>query len=855
MEINVLEATGLVTDPNQLSSVKAGSLRDCVNVSCDKTNIYEKTRGYKQYATLSGMLKKFFNFQNRNIAYYLKNNTTPTLAHDVAGSFVDYGPVTSTYPMFSTSALNNFYFTSDDGIKKLDSVTGNIMNAGVPQGLGGLPTLIDTTPTSQILQTAHRLAYRIVWGYVDANNNLILGAPSPRIPVLNQSGVTKDISLNLQIPDQITTTQYFYQVYRSEEVVDTTIPLDEMYLVNQVTLTPLDLTNGFVTFVDHVSIDDTGATIYTADSQLGLQNSFYQPPMAKDLGTFEGTTFYANTKTKQIITLTLKLVQSTGFGFFNANGDTTTGSFIVSNATGTSNVRVGQSISGPGIPVGTTVLGKTSNSITLSQAATATAIGVALVVRDFVQIGSEIYYASDANDATLSYFNVDTDIETATINLTNLINDISPDYNAYYLGVGDIEKGLFEIEALTFAHAAFTVNASLPTAFISNLPQTSQNEKGGNRLYLSLPDKPESVPFDNWVPVGTLEFEIERVIFLRDSFFIFKSDGSVYRGVGFTMENISIRRFNEHAKLRGIDLPAILDNNIFCFCDQGVTIVNDNGIVNASKNKIERTLFAISKVRNTSFETVSFGIGYETDSKYILFVTTNPTDTVATQAFVFNIVTGSWTRWKRNVAFGYWNVGEDRLYIGTEIIRQERKDYNETDFSEDEIDVTITDVSGKLVTISSVAGVSIGWSIYQNGIKSKIQSIAGNVLTLTQEVLLVNGAAKVYQPMEFSFTYVPQGYKNLIDTKHHQELFHYVQNNNYESFDQTITNEDTLSPQTHSVVPKTEGLPLQPIRTLIPKNQTRSRWLNITISQAEACTNLEYLGYTLMGESVSERSK
>ena len=855
MEINVLEAQGLYTDPNPLSSVDPGALVACTNLAYDRINIYEKSRGFKPCATLSGLIQKYLEYQGKTLAYYLKNGTTQTLAHDIGNcNFVDYGPVSnSSYPMFATSANNNLYFTSDEGIKKLDSVIGTITNAGVPQGLGGTYTLIPVT-TGNVIQTGYKTAYRIVWGYVDANENLILGAPSPRIPVVNNSGATQDVQLIVQIPDQITLTTYFYQVYRAEEVLNTTEPLDEMYLVDQVTLTAADLVNGYVTFDDHVSINDTGATIYTAPSQQGIQNSYYQPPYAKDIGTFEGTNFYANTKTKQIILLTLTKVLATGFGYFSTTGDTTAGSYIILNVADTSNVQVGQLITSPDLNPDTFVLGKTATTITISLPAINTIVGSALTLRDFISIDSEYYYADSTNNPVNRYFNVNTDIESATINFVNLVNDISTSFNAYYLGIGEIDKGVFEIEALTFSQSAFTVNSSQGTAFITNLPQTSTNEEFGNRLYLSLQDQPESVPFGNWIDIGTKEFQIDRILFLRDSWYVFKSNGDIYKGVGATINTVSVRLFNSNAKLRGIQLPAILDNNIFCFSDQGVIVVNDNGVETISY-PIERELFKISKIRNTSFEDVSFGIGYESDRKYIMFVTTESTDTVATQAYVFNILTKGWARLERDASFGFWNITEDRLYLGTDEVFQERKEYNETDFSESEVDVTITASSGNTVTVVDATGVVVGWTLYQDGVKSIISEINGLVLTLTKSVTWNIGAAKVYEPMQFSFSYVPQTYRNFVRNKQHQELTHYVENATFESITQSITNEDQSTPDTNSLVPKSSAIPLQYIRSYIPRNQTRSNWLNITISQTEACTNVEYLGYTISGEVISERNK
>ena len=93
----------------------------------------------------------------------------------------------------------------------------------------------------------------------------------------------------------------------------------------------------------------------------------------------------------------------------------------------------------------------------------------------------------------------------------------------------------------------------------------------------------------------------------------------------------------------------------------------------------------------------------------------------------------------------------------------------------------------------------------------------------------------------------------LID-KFQQEIFHYVDNVDFESFIQIIGNEVDSSISTEEVVVKTDST-LQPVRTTVPREQTRCRWINLTISQSEACTGFEYLGYVLLSDPVSERSK
>jgi hypothetical protein len=63
-------------------------------------------------------------------------------------------------------------------------------------------------------------------------------------------------------------------------------------------------------------------------------------------------------------------------------GNTTAGSATITNVASTAAVRIGDSVAGPGIPGGATVLSTTSSTITLSTNATATATGVSLTFSD-----------------------------------------------------------------------------------------------------------------------------------------------------------------------------------------------------------------------------------------------------------------------------------------------------------------------------------------------------------------------------------------------------------------------------------------------------------------------------------------
>ncbi len=198
--------------------------------------------------------------------------------------------------MRSLEALRNFYFTTDAGIYKIDSLTGTPRTAGSPKALGGEGTL---TGASGFLLDDSAVTYRLVWGYIDANSNLILGAPSQRHIVVNEAGGTRDVVLTFPIPDDIT-TDFFYQVYRSFGTVTAADePSDELQLVLQANVTALEIAANEFTVTDSTPYSLMRATLYTSPSQEGIANANLQPPFALDMDVFKGSAFYANVRQKQ----------------------------------------------------------------------------------------------------------------------------------------------------------------------------------------------------------------------------------------------------------------------------------------------------------------------------------------------------------------------------------------------------------------------------------------------------------------------------------------------------------------------------------------------------------------------------
>jgi len=298
----------------------------------------------------------------------------------------------------ASTSNQNFYFVSNTGVKKLDSLDGTIINSGGIKAIDGAGT---TTGSSGFLANNFKVAYRIVWGYKDTNNNLILGVPSERIVVNNTSGGTRDVELTIYIPDGIT-VDYFYQIYRSEQAdVNGEGPSDELRLVYEDNPTSAELTDEEIVLTENTPEDlRDGALIYTAPSQETILQANEIPPYAQDIDVFQNCMFYANTRTRQQLPLTLLAVGApTGLNYIVQDAtyvNATT--FTVVSASG---IAVGMLITGPGanIPSGLSVSNVNGTTITVT-GGTLTAWGgtISVQFRDGITINGVQYISNNLTE-------------------------------------------------------------------------------------------------------------------------------------------------------------------------------------------------------------------------------------------------------------------------------------------------------------------------------------------------------------------------------------------------------------------------------------------------------------------------
>lgn len=319
-----VQLRGLWTSPNNLGGVPQGALQRADNVVLNSNSLIESRRGQTQYGSPLSIgpdqVNKLFTYADNLITNYdskMAYDSGNGLWVDYSGSYNQPNP---DYKMRSLEALKNFYFTTDEGIYKIDALTSTPRAAGVPGALGGTASL---TGSTGFLLDNSAVAYRIVWGYIDSNNNLLLGAPSQRIIVSNNSGTDKDVQLTFIIPADIT-TEYFYQIYRSNGTATyTDEPTDELQLVLQGNPTSAEITARSFTTTDNTPYSLMRATLYTSPSQEGIANANTPPPLAYDMDVFKTCAFYANVRQKQLLTLAMIAAGTPALGYLSVIADTT----------------------------------------------------------------------------------------------------------------------------------------------------------------------------------------------------------------------------------------------------------------------------------------------------------------------------------------------------------------------------------------------------------------------------------------------------------------------------------------------------------------------------------------------------
>lgn len=829
-----LDNKGLFTYPNILSQVPPGAMTIAQNVVCDRPGIVETRRGFEFYGTtLPSAAVKAFVYMSRLLFYC----TAGQLVYDSNGSGTwvtysgTYSPPTSNF-VNSTQANGNFYFTTNNGPYKIAGLTGTPKQSGGPEALD-LLAVVSGVGTAVV--TNAQVAYSVVWGYLDSNDNLILGAPSQWSYYVNSSGSTNDVTITTTIPAAVTTS-YFVQVYRTPATSSSSIvPGNNFQLALQYTPTGTDISNKFVTLTDSTPDSLLGAYLYTADGQpSNFPNT--PPPLCLDIATYNSMTFYINFTTLQQATFTLD---------------------------------------GVGAP----------NGIQNNDTFTITDQGGALV-RTYTAKAANNYAAQEFGRVTGG--TIAANIDGTARNLVGCINQDTGNtlWYAYYQTGTNILPGGVILKARNLQTGAFYLNASRTTCWTPVVPTSGQtyissNTSSPGSFMVSKVAQPEAVPVAYTIPVqsGNISIQLYRGLALQDALYLFSNAG-VFRVTGSDPTTLQVILFDSSALLVGLQTPQILNNSIYYYSTQGECSVSSGGNQIVSRN-IERDVIQLSVLSN--FTSLAYGCAYESDRKFILFAPSNGTDAVSTQQYIYNWITTAYTLWTIAAGAAIVNQSTNKLYIADSSgnVFQERKSLSNLDYADQSYTITISSIStvNSTFTLVSSANVQIGDIIKQTvaGTELSTQVTSNNIGTGVIGVDSVTGFAATtatdYRSIQTLIQYAPISCGFPLNLKKFSRWNFAFSNANFEEIDISFTSNFYFTPETVSISPlSTGGWGAEPDgfgtaawgvaeapEQLIPCNPTLNtsyaNWVIVKMSLTEAFTSLSLDGIMCSFDVVSNRGR
>lgn len=643
----ILKAAGLQTAHNPFSSATPGGLSIARNVVIFSNSIVEPRRGFKQlsytYTAPDTYLSNSGTFFGTSLVFH---SDTATLSYDTGSAFTAYSgtftPVDDTLlRMKFVEAQLALHANTATGVKVLETATGAWRGSGLPR-----PRLI-----SPEWSTSSARTYAATFIYTDTNG--IVHESEPSSVVEADSGDTTSGTVYFVVDTTVPTgtklriyttavdsSSEYFLTYEIDAPLEGDDPGSDMYLVE----------------IANISLSDVA--LYTnARTGDGALSANTQPPIAKDMTTFGGRTWFANTTARHRITFDM-------LGVGSPDG-----------------VQAGDTVTIAGYTYTATSDEETHNN--------------------------EPGYFGCREDGTPTQ-----NIVISAQSLAAAINQLTSTTGTMAIWVS---PGTLIIESTSLGDDSFTVYASradswnpvLPTTALTALNSTAEELKNG--LFYSKHDQPESVPLLNYLLIGAKNKQILRVVPLREKLFVLKEDG-IYTVAGD--EPFSVDLLDATTRLVAPDSAAVLNNQIYALTNQGVVSVSDAGVQVLSRGIEDSLLPYLNAAQRNTIRRSAFALGHETDRTYELWLPgPGVTDSrVCNIAYVWNTMTQSWTAWdgsERN--WGAVDTTDVRYYGGTSgKVLKERRDFVTSDYADETFDVVVSGYSGTTITVGTTVGIDVG---------------------------------------------------------------------------------------------------------------------------------------------------
>ncbi len=185
------KVTGLALQSNSFA-VPEGAYERLDNCVVTQDNIIKKRRGYSEFYDVGGvvMARNLCEYQDKILD--LCDGVVQVYTQNADGSFNSVstlGGAPFSIPAGKkgryVQSNGNLYFTADEGIFKVESTTAPLLEAGIDPATDLQVFLLEKSAAETFFRPDSQISYRILFGRRDANNNVVIGAPSQIVSTTN----------------------------------------------------------------------------------------------------------------------------------------------------------------------------------------------------------------------------------------------------------------------------------------------------------------------------------------------------------------------------------------------------------------------------------------------------------------------------------------------------------------------------------------------------------------------------------------------------------------------------------------------------------------------------------------------
>ena len=740
------QVKGLYSNFNHSAGIPEGGLLEADNCVSDRPGILSKRKGFNRHGdALSSQANALMDYNGSLVVHNGSNISCDTTGTGTWTSWGDkYQPPGGAHMIRGVESKQNLYFTSRDGVYRNDSLTSIPALAGMPEGLDIEFAKVGTGGGWFTNDT--QVSYRIAWAREDANKSVMIGEPTYRHITMNQKanvsikhdgaghavvthtahgfttddiititdatigvdgtsyngtgktivvlsddsysfdfdgdlGTTlaaagKDYTLDIKftVPDGILVDDK-YEIYRTMlSASGTTDPGTEHLNVIKKKITSAEITAGIVEFSDTSLEISLGNNLYTNSTQETDSQASHRPPQCKDITSYRGHMFCADLSYKAEKEIHLSEIKDI------VNGD----------------------------------------SISIK-------VGDRTLTYKFMKqeiVDKAEFELNDDAPAQEGYDNTEEKIQATAKSLVRVINR-DPNNNLVYThyssGVLDAAgKGLIRIREVTLGAFSITANStSVGESFKDVLPTSgetfaSEDNTIPNGLVYSKVLEPDAVPRSNLILVGNKNKPIQRIIALKTSLLIIKEDG-VFKLSGNTPNTFVLAPLDLAVSCKFPNAVALLNDSAYCLSVQGILKISEGGTM-VTSYPIEDRIKNIASYAGC--DRFSFAIASEENRRLILFTQKDSGDRGAKIAWVYNYLTKEWTTWSKEVNCGISLQGKRDIYLGHTLDKYVLKERNgvsarnASDYRDEDIQVTVTNVATATVDGNTVSQLTITYDYY-----------------------------------------------------------------------------------------------------------------------------------------------